>query len=225
MVERGVFAEGLTMSTQTTTPIPEPPPATRRLTRSSTDRVIAGVGGGLGRYNGVDPVVVRLALVVLVFFGGVGVFAYIAAWLIVPSDDGNAEGLDAAGYARRLGIGLGVLLLTVLAAVAGFWGFASGGGTATAIVVIAVGVVLAAGAFTGGMRWLILPAIALALAAGAVAAANIDIRGGAGERIYHPVSGQSLRSNYRLGIGHLVLDLRGTKLGPGDHHVHVKLGV
>jgi phage shock protein PspC (stress-responsive transcriptional regulator) len=224
MVKRGALAQALTMSTQATTPIPEPP-VTRRLTRSSSDRVIAGVAGGLGRYIGVDAVVVRLAMIVLAFFGGVGLVAYIAAWLIVPSDDGSTEGFDAAGLARRTGVALGVLVLTCVAAVGGFWGFASGGATATAIVVIAIGSLLAIGAFTGGMRWLILPAIALALSAGGVAAANVDIRGGTGERIYHPVSTQSLRSEYRLGIGHLRVDLRDAKLTPGDHRIHLKLGV
>src|SRR3954471_391524 len=159
MVERGVFADATTMTTQATTPLPEPPeaPSSRRLTRSSSDRVIAGVAGGLGRYFSIDPVVVRIAFIVGSFFGGAGLIAYIATWVLVPSDD-DAEGRNAAGVARRIGIALGALVLTGVAVFGGFWGAASGGGTTVAIVVIAVGLVLAAGALTGGMRWLILPA-------------------------------------------------------------------
>src|SRR3954451_1749621 len=136
MVERGCLADATTMTTAATTPTPEPP-VSRRFTRSSTDRVIAGVAGGLGRYFGVDPVVIRIALIVLAFFGGAGLVAYAAAWLIVPSDD-EEGGRDAGAIVRRAGIALGVLVLTLAAAVGGFWGFAAGGGTATAIVVIAV---------------------------------------------------------------------------------------
>ena len=226
MVERGNFADACTMTTQATTPLPEPPeaPSSRRLTRSSSDRVIAGVAGGLGRYFSIDPVVVRIAFIVGAFFGGAGVIAYGAAWLLVPSDDGKSRG-DAAGVARRLGIALGMLVLTGVALVGGFWGAASGGATTVAIIVIAAGGLLVMGAFTGGMRWLILPALALAFAAATVAAGNIDVRGGTGERVYRPATGEDLRADYKLGAGHLLVDLRNTKLGPGDHRIHLKVGL
>jgi phage shock protein PspC (stress-responsive transcriptional regulator) len=223
MVARGFFADATTMTTATTTPTPEPP-VSRRLTRSTSDKVIAGVAGGLGRYFSIDPVVVRIAFIVGAFFGGAGIIAYAAAWLLVPSDDGSARA-DAASIVRRLGIAVGMLVLIGVAIVGGFWGAASGGATTVAIVVIAAGGLLMLGAFTGGMRWLILPALALALSAGAVAAGNIDVRGGTGERIYRPATADTLRANYELGAGHLQLDLRNTKLGPGDHRVHLKLGL
>src|SRR3954447_21314774 len=226
MVERGVFADATAMTTQATAPLPDPPeaPSSRRLTRSTSDRVIAGVAGGLGRYFSIDPVVVRIAFIVGSFFGGAGLIAYAAAWLLVPSDDVTSRG-DAAGIARRLGIAIGMLVLTGVAVVAGFGGAASGGASTVAIVVIAAGGLLVAGAFTGGMRWLVVPALALALSAGAAAAGNIDIRGGTGERIYRPATADNLRSNYKLGVGHLLLDLRNTKFGPGNHRVHLKLGL
>lgn len=212
------------MTTAAQTPAPEPP-VSKRLTRSSSDRVIAGVAGGFGRYLGIDPVVVRLLLIVLVFFGAAGLVLYGATWLIVPSDDKEGAPFGGRDVARRTGIVLGVFVLTLVAAGGGFWGFAAGGGTATAIVVIAIGGALVIGAFTGGARWLILPAIALALSAGSVAAADLDVRGGIGERIYTPASGSELRNEYRLGVGHLRVDLRETDLGPGNHTIHLKLGV
>jgi phage shock protein C len=57
----------------------------KRLYRSRTDRMLGGVAGGLGRYFGVDPVLVRLAWVALAF-SGIGVLAYIVAWIIVPEE-------------------------------------------------------------------------------------------------------------------------------------------
>src|SRR5215213_11979732 len=66
---------------------PPSPPGVRRLTRSSSDKLIGGVAGGLGRYFGVDPILFRIAFVVLVFAGGVGVLAYIGLLAFVPADD------------------------------------------------------------------------------------------------------------------------------------------
>lgn len=62
---------------------PPTPPTVRRLTRSREDRVLAGVCGGLGRYLDVDPVVVRIIAVALLL-SGVGVLAYIIAWIVIP---------------------------------------------------------------------------------------------------------------------------------------------
>ena len=58
----------------------------QRLTRSTTDKVIAGVGGGLGRYFGIDPVIVRLIMVGLVFVGGISILIYPVLWLVMPAD-------------------------------------------------------------------------------------------------------------------------------------------
>lgn len=76
------------------TPLPgdTPPTATpprfelHSLRRSSDDRIIAGVCGGLGRYTGIDPVVFRVTIAVLAIFGGAGLLLYALAWLIVPDD-------------------------------------------------------------------------------------------------------------------------------------------
>ncbi len=59
-------------------------PNYRRLYRSPDDRVIAGVCGGLGEYFAVDPVILRLILVVLILFGGSGLVLYILAWILIP---------------------------------------------------------------------------------------------------------------------------------------------
>src|SRR3954451_18033017 len=69
---------------------PPPSQGVRRLTRSSSDKVIGGVAGGLGRYFGVDPILFRIAFVVLTFAGGVGALAYIGLLAFVPADDGSS---------------------------------------------------------------------------------------------------------------------------------------
>jgi phage shock protein C len=55
-----------------------------RLTRSETDRVIAGVAGGIAQRFGVSSTLVRLGWVVSVFFGGFGVLAYLILWIALP---------------------------------------------------------------------------------------------------------------------------------------------
>ena len=59
----------------------------RRLTRSVTDRKIAGVCGGLAAYAGVDANIVRLAMVVFALFGGGGAVLYLIAWILLPEGD------------------------------------------------------------------------------------------------------------------------------------------
>jgi phage shock protein PspC (stress-responsive transcriptional regulator) len=55
-----------------------------RLERSNTNRVIAGVCGAIAEYLAVDPTLVRVAFVVLAFFGGVGVLAYVVLLILMP---------------------------------------------------------------------------------------------------------------------------------------------
>src|SRR5215211_9420593 len=68
---------------------PPSSPGVRTLTRSSSDKLIGGVAGGLGRYFGVDPILFRIAFVVLTFAGGVGALGYIGLLAFVPADDGS----------------------------------------------------------------------------------------------------------------------------------------
>lgn len=105
-----------------------------RLRRSVTDRKLAGVAGGVARHLDVDPVLVRVVLVVLAFFGGAGLLLYVAAWLLVPE-----EGLDEAAISSSPSTRTTVLI--IVAAVAGLlaigdgWGF---GGFPWPLLLIAV---------------------------------------------------------------------------------------
>ena len=56
----------------------------KKLYKSSTDKKIAGVCGGIAEYFNIDPTLVRLAWVVFCALGGSGLLAYIIMALIIP---------------------------------------------------------------------------------------------------------------------------------------------
>ena len=58
----------------------------KKLYRSTKDKKLCGVCGGVAEYFNIDPTLVRLALAISVIFGGVGVIAYIIAALIIPEN-------------------------------------------------------------------------------------------------------------------------------------------
>jgi phage shock protein C len=58
----------------------------KRLYRSRTDKVLFGVCGGLAKYFNIDPVIVRLAFVILGLLNGIGVIVYIVMALVVPEE-------------------------------------------------------------------------------------------------------------------------------------------
>src|SRR5215207_3293445 len=269
----------------TTQQLPPESPRPRRLLRTRSDRVIGGVCGGLGRYFNLDPIIFRIGAVVLAFIGGAGLLAYLAALLLIPSEDspaaadappgrnrwlviagvivlllvswpfllggglllagilvplallvaagvlvwwfvsGEGPGADAGDIAKRAALGIGIICLCGLIAIGGAWAAAAGGETVVAITVIAAGVAILVGAFVRPVRFLVLPAVTLALSAGAVSAAGIDLDGGIGERDYRPASAADLRDTYQLGMGELLVNLRQTDLPSGDVPVAIDLGI
>ena len=56
----------------------------KQLRRSKTDKMIAGRCGGLGKYFGLDPTILRLVFVLLMIFAGTGLLAYLIMWLVIP---------------------------------------------------------------------------------------------------------------------------------------------
>ena len=57
---------------------------TRKLYRSTTNRQLAGVCGGLAQYFNIDATLVRVLFVLLAVLGGSGLVLYVAMWIIVP---------------------------------------------------------------------------------------------------------------------------------------------
>ena len=100
---------------------------TPRLERSRTDRMVAGVAGGLGRYFEIHPVFFRVGFVVLTLLGGAGILIYAAAAIVIP-DHGQEDSIATRTLRQRRDrpwplIGLGLLAVggAVVLADASLW--------------------------------------------------------------------------------------------------------
>ena len=90
--------------------------------RSSTDRVLTGVAGGIGERLQIDPVVVRLAFVILTFAGGVGLLLYVAAALVSRKPDpDDPPPPPTTGTRQAVAIALVLLGVLLLLRQAGLW--------------------------------------------------------------------------------------------------------
>ena len=109
------------------TPTPDPPPAgyaadtvervltrLKSLRRSRSERVFAGVCGGVARGLGLDPLFVRVLVAVLALVGGAGVVLYAVGWLLLPEDDGTRSLAERAATGRREPGSRRPLVLTVV---------------------------------------------------------------------------------------------------------------
>jgi len=96
-----------------------------RLRRTAYDRKVAGVAGGIARHLDIDPVIVRVAFVVLAFFGGAGLLVYGVCWLLVPQDGSNdaTVRLDERSRTVALAIVGGIAALMLIGDSWGGWGF------------------------------------------------------------------------------------------------------
>lgn len=84
----------------------------RRLYRSRTNRVIGGVAGGIGEYLGIDPIIIRVVWVILALFAGVGVIAYVLAWIIIPDRPVGEEAPEAPQtFSSEAGLIIGLVLV------------------------------------------------------------------------------------------------------------------
>ena len=146
------------MSEQSQTFAPPPGPAAGRpagpagpLQRSRSDRKVAGVCGGLATYFGIDPIILRILIVVLSLFGGSGLLIYAAGWLLLPDEgqqrseiqklldrDGQRKSPQVVLVAALIIIALLVGLGSLFNGVGGFggpdaWPLIVVGGIATAV--------------------------------------------------------------------------------------------
>jgi len=58
----------------------------RQLRRCSQNKMIAGVCGGIGKYFGWDPALVRVAFVLFLILGGAGILLYLILLLVMPKE-------------------------------------------------------------------------------------------------------------------------------------------
>jgi phage shock protein PspC (stress-responsive transcriptional regulator) len=158
-------------------------------------------------------------------FGPLGFLLVLGAvvWWLVWGRSGAAA--TPRRTIARIGIVVLVLIGSAVLLAASVWASAAGGGVAVGILVIAIGTLLAAAAFWGGARWLIVPALAIAAGLGVVAAADVDLDGGHGKRVYAPSSLAEVRSGYDLGAGSLEVDLRGVDFADGERRIDLEVGL
>jgi phage shock protein PspC (stress-responsive transcriptional regulator) len=101
--------------------------AVKRLERSRSDRMLAGVCGGLARYFGIHPAFYRVGFVVLALIGGAGILIYIAAALVIP-EEGNEDSIASAALRERrdhpvplIALGIAAVAAAVLLSRATLW--------------------------------------------------------------------------------------------------------
>lgn len=81
------------------------PPAARTLWRSRTNRIVAGVCGGLADYLNVDVALIRIAIVVLALAGGGGIVMYAVGWILIPEEPEGAASRTDVGAPPRAASG------------------------------------------------------------------------------------------------------------------------
>jgi len=74
----------------------------KKLYRSEKNKVIGGVCGGLGEYLGIDPVILRIIAIVLIFVHGAGLILYLIAWICMPKQPAQEYG-GQQGYGQQPG--------------------------------------------------------------------------------------------------------------------------
>lgn len=75
----------------------QPSKTVRKIYRDPENAILGGVCAGLGAYMGIDPVIVRVIFVASLFFGGIGVPAYLILWLIVPEATTTSQRMEMSG--------------------------------------------------------------------------------------------------------------------------------
>jgi phage shock protein PspC (stress-responsive transcriptional regulator) len=229
-----------------TTHIPE----IRRLERSRSDRMLAGVSGGLARYFEIHPAVFRVGFVVLTLLGGAGILIYLAAALVMP-DEGKTDSIATAALRDRrdrpwplIGLGLLAVAVAILLSRATLWP----DGDAWWLFLIAGGLILwltrrtptntAADAkelaaqdshrlrrVVRGFVITIVSLVTLVVVAVAIILAVFDVHvgRGIGDHDYVVTDMQALEDEYRVAIGTLDLDLSNLQLPKGETRVETSV--
>jgi phage shock protein PspC (stress-responsive transcriptional regulator) len=226
--------------------------AAKRLQRSRSDRMVAGVCGGLARYFDIHPAFYRVGFVVLTLLGGAGILIYAAAALVIP-DEGKEDSVATAALRNRrdrpwplIGLALVGVALASLLSRATLWPH----GDAWIPLLIAGAAILwvtrhsnrvttddASTLAAEDSRRLRRVGKGLAIAAGTVVALtlvaaavfasifHVHVGRGVGDRTYVAAGADDLHRNYRLGIGNLTVDLGNVQFRNGETHVGTRVDV
>jgi phage shock protein PspC (stress-responsive transcriptional regulator) len=207
-------------------------PIVKRLERSQSDKWLAGVSSGLGRYFDITPTVFRLGFVVLTLLGGAGILVYIAAVLVMPKEGEESSIAEdilkkRRDHPARL-VALGLIAVAVLSILANADTWPSAG-TAWFLVIVA-GIILLWTSRRRGIAVALMSILALivvaVVAAVSVAFAwfNVSLGDGVGNHTYVPARVADVSDRYKLGIGDLRVDLSRLPAGqPVD--VNARLGI
>ena len=209
-------------------------PMVKRLERSSSEKIFAGVCGGLGRYFDLAPAVFRLGFVVLTLLGGAGLLVYIAAVLVMPKEGEDSSLAEDVLKKRREHparlVALGLIAVAILSLLARADTWPSAG--ASWFLVLVAGVVLL---WTSSRRRGVMVAIASIFTIVVVAVVSalviafawfdVSLRDGVGDRTYAPTAIQNVHQRYDLGIGQLTVDLsRMPTTQPVHVNAHLGIG-
>jgi phage shock protein PspC (stress-responsive transcriptional regulator) len=211
------------------------PVAVRRLERSTSDRKLVGVAGGLGRYFDLNPSFFRLGFVVLTLLGGAGLLIYLTAAFVMP-DEGKEKSTAEQILADRrdrpwplVGLAIAGVAVVVLLSHATVWPAAGAGWILVLFAGLAILWASRADRRAGRILRVLLAITALfaALMVAAIVATfswfNVSLRDGVGTRIYSPAAVSTLKPSYEIGVGQLKLDL--SSIGPITHETHVSAKV
>ncbi len=216
--------------------------------------MVAGVAGGLARYFDIHPAVFRVGFVVLTLLGGAGILIYAVAALVMP-DEGNRDSIATAALRDRRDrpwplIGLGLLAVAVVILLSrstlwfdgdSWWLFLIAGGlilwlTRQSTVTAEPGADAKTLAIADSRRvrralrriTIVLASIVALVAVAAaifLAAFDVSLGSGIGDRDYVVTNVEELREDYHLGIGTLNLDLRNLQLPAGETHVDARVDI
>lgn len=130
-------------STDQTAPPPPPQTGAQPFVRAKDNRIVAGVCAGLAKATNTDPILFRVILAVLVFFGGIGAVLYLIAWLLLPAEDESASPVEALiGRGESSTSPVVTVLLGVLTVLGLALSMNSGFSNVALFAVIVVGVIL-----------------------------------------------------------------------------------
>ena len=185
-----------------------PPPTA--LSRARQGRWLAGVCAGVARHRGLPVGSLRAAFAIAVLFGGVGVLAYLACWLIIPAEGDADIGDGPRGVvvlAQALAACAGLATLMALASAAAVFGL---GWAVAAVAGVFLVVALACWPRVGS-AWVLLPLAALVLPAAAMAVGGVRLAPRTGLLAVDPATVANIpRDGYHGGVGPMFIDLRHT---------------